>query len=248
MKYYVIDYMNDKLYKDFLSLCERCDNYEPYFTVDENPLFVQAGCFFKEKLIGFVCALINPDNNTAEFSGMIDPNFRGLGHFKHLLGVLIDECNEQMPGLTFIFPLSDSDRPVSIAGEVLFTEYLLKLNSPDQALLNNIQSDYDDSDCEYFLNDGCFLMFTEDSDEPVAVLELDFQKTFANIYAVFVDENLRSMGVGTCLLKNFLLRYLSNYDLPLVLNVSSDNPAALKLYKKCGFSTVSRINYHSLIL
>ena len=76
------------------------------------------------------------------------------------------------------------------------------------------------------------------------LLYLDTQNTFVNVYGVFVDEKLRGKGIGTCLMKHFLKDYFNIASLPLVLNVTSRNKAAVALYKKCGFTEASRIEYH----
>ncbi|MFQ8901309.1 MAG: GNAT family N-acetyltransferase [Lachnospira eligens] len=69
-------------------------------------------------------------------------------------------------------------------------------------------------------------------EEPVALLYLDTQNTFVNVYGVFVDEKLRGKGIGTYLMKHFLKDYFNIASLPLVLNVTSRNKAAVALYEK----------------
>ena len=93
-------------------------------------------------------------------------------------------------------------------------------------------------------NNGRFWDYLPEYEEPVALLYLDTQNTFVNVYGVFVDEKLRGKGIGTCLMKHFLKDYFNIASLPLVLNVTSNNRAAVALYKKCGFAEASRIEYH----
>ena len=117
--------------------------------------------------------------------------------------------------------------------------------------------------CEFCFSDDntAYLMYKDEyADEPCALLNISTETTFSNIYGVWVDESLRSMGVGTVLMQAFLEDYfdgdyLSVSDLcdntadqenafPLILNVRSTNTAACRLYKKCGFTEASHISYY----
>ncbi len=109
--------------------------------------------------------------------------------------------------------------------------------------LKSIQAAEPDN-AEYYLEGDDYLMYLPEYNEPVALLYLDTQNTFVNVYGVFVDEKLRGKGIGTCLMKHFLKDYFNIASLPLVLNVTSNNRAAVALYKKCGFAEASRIEYH----
>ncbi len=84
-------------------------------------------------------------------------------------------------------------------------------------------------------------------DEPVCVCNLDYQMSFTNIYGVFTENSLRHKGLGYALIYNLIYDYFDNDDTsnkPLVLNVSSNNKNAFKLYKKCDFKEQNRINYY----
>ncbi len=86
-----------------------------------------------------------------------------------------------------------------------------------------------------------------DFDEPVCVCSLDYQISFTNIYGVFTESLLRNNGLGCALIYNLIYDYFDNNDnsnKPLILNVSSTNTNAFKLYKKCGFKKQNRIDYY----
>lgn len=144
--------------------------------------------------------------------------------------------------LELIAPISGELLNCSLCGDVCFYEYLYQL---DKAHFNlkSIQAAEPDN-AEYYLEGDDYLMYLPEYKEPVALLYLDTQNTFVNVYGVFVDEKLRGKGIGTCLMKHFLKDYFNIASLPLVLNVTSRNKAAVALYKKCGFTEASRIEYH----
>lgn len=85
-------------------------------------------------------------------------------------------------------------------------------------------------------------MYLPEYEEPVALLYLDTQNTFVNVYGVFVDEKLRGKGIGTCLMKHFLKDYFNIASLPLVLNVTSNNMAAVALYKNAASPKQAALN------
>lgn len=83
-------------------------------------------------------------------------------------------------------------------------------------------------------------------EEPAAVINISFEKSYATIYGVFVDEDKRNLGLGYALLYDCLEEHFSNYDLPLILNVTSTNIPACKLYKKAGFKAASQVNFYAI--
>ena len=215
MKYIEIDYMDNILMNALEELINKCDGYEPYYCDSHNDSFIQ-------------CALVDEDADSPVMYGFI--------------GLLInDECGYvEVSGL--IAPISGELLNCSLCGDVCFYEYLYQL---DKAHFNlkSIQAAEPDN-AEYYLEGDDYLMYLPEYKEPVALLYLDTQNTFVNVYGVFVDEKLRGKGIGTCLMKHFLKDYFNIASLPLVLNVTSNNRAAVALYKKCGFAEASRIEYH----
>ena len=181
-----------------------------------------------------------------EVSGLVAPDFRHRGHFRNMLSICYRNLKSSSAGnLELIAPISGELLNCSLCGDVCFYEYLYQL---DKAHFNlkSIQAAEPDN-AEYYLEGDDYLMYLPEYEEPVALLYLDTQNTFVNVYGVFVDEKLRGKGIGTCLMKHFLKDYFNIASLPLVLNVTSRNKAAVALYKKCGFTEASRIEYHYII-
>jgi ribosomal protein S18 acetylase RimI-like enzyme len=88
-------------------------------------------------------------------------------------------------------------------------------------------------------------MLSED-DEPAAMLNLNHTPSYSTIYGVFVDEDKRNKGLGFSLLFDTLDEFFNEYDKPLILNVTSTNIPALKLYKKAGFIKTSQVDYYAI--
>ena len=194
-------------------------------------------------MYGFIGLLINDECGYVEVSGLIAPDFRHRGHFRNMLSICCRKLKSSSAGnLELIAPISGELLNCSLCGDVCFYEYLYQL---DKAHFNleSIQAAEPDN-AEYYLEGEDYLMYLPEYKEPVALLYLDTQNTFVNVYGVFVDEKLRGKGIGTCLMKHFLKDYFNIASLPLVLNVTSNNRAAVALYKKCGFAEASRIEYH----
>lgn len=63
------------------------------------------------------------------------------------------------------------------------------------------------------------------------------------IYGFTVDQKLRGLGIGRSALQQTIERESRNYN-GVNLEVSLDNPNALKLYESCGFVIVNRQDYY----
>ena len=221
MKYIEIDYLDSILMNALEELINKCDGYEPYYCDSHNDSFIQCALVDDSTdspvMYGFVGLLINDECGYVEVSGLVAPDFRHRGHFHNMLSI----CYRKLKS--------------SSAGNLELDKAHFNLESIQAAEPDN---------AEYYLEGEDYLMYLPEYEEPVALLYLDTQNTFVNVYGVFVDEKLRGKGIGTCLMKHFLKDYFNIASLPLVLNVTSNNMAAVALYKKCGFAEASRIEYH----
>ena len=102
----------------------------------------------------------------------------------------------------------------------------------------------------YLENEGLYLMFDTNStdslndDDAVGSLHLSVNETSVCIYDVSIEKSRQNKGLGTIMLLSFIKEYFQTSDLPLILNVRSTNIPATSLYKKCGFTEVSHIDYY----
>ena len=237
----------------------------------ERPAFMHYAAFSDSscsQLTGFLSFVITRDHDQleAEITALTAPEYRRRGICRELLSCADRYLNAN--GVTYrICQLPDDLLHSSINKGYAYSEYLMQLDSSnhharaDQPSVSLSVSNIS-SGCEpfeyYFSEDGCaYLMYRSESDEekeedcyedycyeePIAVCSLDYQPSFTSLYGVYVEEELRGKGIGTLLLKNLLADYFEESDAPLILNVRSTNPAAVSLYRKCGFMERSCINY-----
>lgn len=82
------------------------------------------------------------------------------------------------------------------------------------------------------------------SDDNLLVNAFLYAQEFADnidLLSIIVDNNYRSLGIGSNLI-NYLI---NEYNKPIILEVASTNKIALKLYEKFGFKVINiRKNYY----
>ena len=198
MKYIEIDYLDNILMNALEELINKCDGYEPYYCDSHNDSFIQCALVDDSTdspvMYGFVGLLINDECGYVEVSGLVVPDFRHIGHFRNMLSICCRKLKSSSAGnLELIAPISGELLNCSLCGDVCFYEYLYQL---DKAHFNleSIQAAEPDN-AEYYLEGEDYLMYLPEYEEPVALLYLDTQNTFVNVYGVFVDEKLRGKGI-----------------------------------------------------
>ena len=123
--------------------------------------------------------------------------------------------------------------------ELDFNDYTrLKCAVPEG--LHEYESFFSDDNTDYLL------YMNDDAAEPCAVCSIDYGEKQTYIYDVYVDEDMRNKGVGTFFIANLLNDYFESNKNPLVLQVSSKNAPAVKLYKKAGFNITEQLDYCAL--
>lgn len=264
--------------KQLQQLTAACDGYEPYYCLRRFPLpspqdddLLQIAAYDGDCMAGFLScleAVEDADNPAPPISGadsglllhalwehcgevtaVIEPAYRKTALFELLLHKF--RCHAYHK--TYVI----SAQSLRYAGETpafypfAYAELLLRLGACDLRRLSalpetkGLQERY-----EYGFSDDQseFLMYEQNGAEPVAVCCLAYEKSYVNLYGVFVDERLRGQGVGTFFLKQLIAKHFQDSSLPLVLNVRSTNTAAVKLYQKCGFQETERVDYYILHL
>lgn len=247
INYILTSHLDSPLMSALNQLINDCDGYEPYYCENVNDNFIQCALIDETAdspvMYGFAGLLINEESGFVEVSGLVSPEFRHKGHFRNMLSMCCRALNNSAySNLKLIAPVSGDMLNSSLCGNLCYYEYLYRIEQ-SQLNLSAIHCD-ERNDAEYYLEGEDYLMYLPEYEEPVALLYLDTQTTFVNVYGVLVDEELRGRGIGTCLMKHFLKDYFAVCSLPLILNVTSRNEPALALYKKCGFTEASRIEYH----
>lgn len=119
--------------------------------------------------------------------------------------------------------------------------YLYLPEDEDEALNEENGDVYGIEDEDVQILNACF-----NEEEPAGVINISFENVYASIYGVFIDEDKRNRGLGYALLYDCLEEFYKNFNYPLVLNVTSTNVAACKLYKKAGFKEASQVNFYAI--
>lgn len=257
---------------DFKQLSNSCNYYEAYFDEDDASYITCIAAYLDTMLIGFI-SCITPDLSITdnqqicyiEITAMVHPDYRHKKIFSNLLSkfyVLIGDMSKQFNkknntcvSIQFICAVNEKNAKKHHL-ELHSCDYLMilkdingldqenqKLIAKDKTLTNNIKKD-----CQCYFNSdkSCYMLFYKNFSSPVAVCELDYFQSYTCISSVYVDSDKRGKKFGTYLIKNLIQDYFhaEHKLLPLILHVSSANPAAFQLYKNCGFSICEQVNYY----
>ena len=243
----VLETLNNSMEQQLQALVDESNGYEPYYNCGYP--HVVAFADNSSILIGLLSFLPDEQDGSrkAELSALVATSYRQNGIFTAMLEKIRPVLKEYGIAETYcalpVYMLASD-----IHSGILYTEYLMQLNQEAYLSLANTEnvSPDDTTNLEfYFSDDQCTYMgYLPDGDEPVCVCSLDYEPSFTNVHGVYVDEKLRHCGIGTLLMNNLIKDYFEDETLPLILNVSSTNAAAVKLYKKCGFTEASHISYY----
>jgi len=259
-------------YEPYYSL-EKNSKFLSYILIDKGEIISYIGALLinkDEASEGFIED--EASKNLYEISALTSPNYRNQGFFKTLLKELIADKSMNS---NFIMPVEDEFKSASFLDSYIYSEYLYLLKKEDflkekdkleeQAYNVDHYTAFSEDYTQFFLyldanednetnseiygvsdTDLEILNSVFNEDEPAAVLNINFSSKYATIYGVFVDEDKRNKGLGFALLYDSLEEFYKHFDLPLVLNVTSTNIAACKLYKKAGFKSASQVNYYAI--
>jgi ribosomal protein S18 acetylase RimI-like enzyme len=90
-----------------------------------------------------------------------------------------------------------------------------------------------------------FYMATLD-EKPLGCLRLDFMSDQVGIYAFEVRLGYRGLGYGRQILEEAIRTIRSESQIPIMLDVETDNTNAIGLYLSCGFEIKTTYDYYNL--
>lgn len=236
---------------DLNQLINSCSGYEPFYCgidteiVNECSAVFQAAAYSGETMIGFASCCFN------ELTALVLPEYRRKGVFTCLFENIKNQLNSGHADVSskntlcfsapyFIQSLVKSHHEISFS----HSEYLMECSSNS---VSDLPQHFPDAISEFSDDGNDYLMYLNASDdEPCAVCSLDYQKSHTMLYNVFVDENLRGKKTGTFLLCNLIRDYFSQNTNPLLVQVSSTNIPAFKLYKNTGFDIIEQVDYFKI--
>ena len=196
-----------------------------------------------------------------ELTALVHPDYRKCGIFNALFRYASNTISDYLkvnniPCSNLLVCLPGYMKKSSFSVNPAFNELLMMLTETDYLKVSNseysknsntIKNIYPDIESTFLDDNLTYVCYkNETDDEPCAVLNIDFQTSFTNIYGVYVDEEYRHLGIGRFLMTNFIKDYFEDCKLPLVLNVRDNNKAASTLYRKLGFVEKGNAGYYYL--
>lgn len=270
-----LDYVNEEMSEKFNNFLAASADYEPYYTLEENHRFKGAAIIEDQQIIAYIGLVLINDNNEKvyELSALTSKDYRKKGYFNALLSHILGQLS---PEDKVIMPINEEFKNISCVSDYLYSEYLYVLKKDNflqirdelekQSLTLDHYTAFTEDHTSFYLyldnedaiseSDEIYGIDNEDisilnamlseDDEPAAMLNLSHTPSYSTIYGVFVDEDKRNKGLGFSLLFDTLDEFFNEYDKPLILNVTSTNIPALKLYKKAGFIKTSQVDYYAI--
>jgi len=207
----------------------------------------------------------------SEITAMTLPSERRRGLFTELLKCALTELN--ILGITNIYcAVPPKYQNSSLCKGISHIEYLQRLDndsssefsslsdvnstanrsehSSSQSLIKskNIQFTYSPSEgsnipSSYQLIEKHFLMRSK----IIGLCQLSEESQFTNLWGVEIKKPYRNQGYGLKLMSFVIHDYFKCTSKPLILNVTSKNSNACKLYRRCGFKIVEQIEYFKLL-
>ncbi len=275
MKIINLDYVNEEMSEKFNKFLATSPDYEPYYTLEENHRFKGAAIVEDQQITAYIGLILINDGmpKVYELSALTSKDYRKKGYFNALLSHILGQLS---PEDKLIMPVNEEFKNMSCISDYLYSEYLYVLKKENFLQIRDelekqsltldhytaftedhtsfyLYLDNEDATCEsdeiYGIDNEDIsilnAMLSED-DEPAAMLNLSHTPSYSTIYGVFVDEDKRNKGLGFSLLFDTLDEFFNEYDKPLILNVTSTNIPALKLYKKAGFIKTSQVDYYAI--
>lgn len=212
----------------------------------------------------------------AEITGYTLPAFRRQGYFYNLLDKALDELFAY-DIYKVILPVENVSKSGSVVASLLgkyeYSEYMLVHNlknlGNNQSLRFDIQFEQVDHVDEIY---NIFTVENEEQKEALKVAEMAIESDDmmcyigvkerkaiglccvnlkgdrAYLFGLYVLESFRQEGFGKALVEHILKVTLSKNKKGLMLQVSSKNIAALKLYQKIGFQVLKQYDYYSFYI
>ena len=275
MKIINLDYVNEEMSEKFNKFLATSPDYEPYYTLEENHRFKGAAIVEDQQITAYIGLILINDGmpKVYELSALTSKDYRKKGYFNALLSHILGQLS---PEDKLIMPVNEEFKNMSCISDYLYSEYLYVLKKENflqirdelekQSLTLDHYTAFTEDHTSFYLyldnedatneSDEIYGIDNEDisilnamlneDDEPAAMLNLSHTPSYSTIYGVFVDEDKRNKGLGFSLLFDTLDEFFNEYDKPLILNVTSTNIPALKLYKKAGFIKTSQVDYYAI--
>jgi len=244
LKQYISSEPLVKACMDVADLCNRLDNMQHTFFVEDNfeqehtlPWLYCAVC--GDEIAGFI-SIYKFDNKTAEICAFVLPRYRRI----HLFSRLLNKVCTDYADYTFQCAISsdnDTSRKVLrntgfdyVATECLMTiqpEDFFPLSKPEGVSWN-------------LLKDAVIFTYVVDN-VTIGQCSAQIQNKRVAIHDVTIEPAYRGQGYGYRLMCYALDSLLKAYG-PVSLHVTKENAPAYNLYKKLGFKSIQEVEYYEI--
>lgn len=250
---------------DLFYKCEKFDGFMPklyWHSLHERQSDLNAFdyfCFAGDKLVGMLNILFFSD--TAEFTALVDPDFRGQNIFKKLRQIALAKLKGYVVSeYMLISPHKTCDREGAV-----YDHYEVEMRAPEnfeksKTPLKLIRATVGDIDVlaeihvESFEKPGFDAIkqrfsgtllepnrkaYLAQNAEDQIVGKIHAREDFNRVYIhdVGIKKEFRRKGYGKALMLSWLSEYRKDYpNKPIAVEVLGDNIGALKLYEICGFA------------
>lgn len=238
--------LNKHQLNDIKNLEQIC-NCSVYYETGEH----DNNCFFllyKDDLLIAYGGILITDNS--ELSIMFHPDYRNDDQYDDFMNYIFDELWEQDILEIYITGHRDqtwfSDLMDECEAVYSHSEYLMELTELIDipvVQINDYKIVREDSN-DYTI----YTIFI--GKKEAGHCNITVSGDLVNIWGVFISPPLRDKGVGRLLIKNIITSLLSepDNDKKIILQVSSNNIPALKVYKACGFTIQDSVDYFNVTL
>jgi len=259
---------------DISELAKLCGDYNPYyedFSASKESCFFLY--YEGQNLVSFLSFLsvasaslcVTTDRNDttnarstameSEITAMTLPSKRRQGLFSELFKCALTELN--ILGITNIYcgvPLEYQHS--NLCKGLSHIEYLQKLDIDSARECHSSQSSHKPKHLQFKYT------LSEESDIPttyhliekrflirskvIGICQLSEESKFTNLWGVEIKKPYRNQGYGLQFMNFIIQDYFKYTSKPLILNVTSKNTYACKLYNRCGFKIVEQVEYYGL--
>ncbi len=198
-------------------------------------------------VIGFLSLLWIPGETESEVTAYVKPSSRHKGVFSALLQRA--KASAGRLGITHLYTATATPGRLPYSHSELLMTLVPDESARKEALptQTEIQKTISENDVFFYIDDKlgnraceCHIT-TPDKDSP------DDVSHTSCLWGVWTEPAQRNMGLATGLVNHVVLWHSRNFPCtPLVLQVSSRNEAAIRIYEKIGFRETDSIKYYSL--
>ena len=239
----------------------------------ESPEVTDFFYYDEEKLVGFLA--LYSFGNKVELCGMVHPDYRRKGIFTQLFKKGIEEVKKQNFSTILLNTPSNSESGKAFLKTVpciyFNTEYQMKwepceLNFSKEVRIRPSETE-EDFDAEVMLDVYAFgfekseaishnnqvhkggtegLYIIEYEGEIAGKIRVAYEDNESWIYGFAIFPEMQGKGIGRKALE-LVLQMESSKGYSIFLDVDSENPRDLHLYKSCGFQVVQGQDYYKYI-